>query len=74
VSIDTLDNPGWLVKIDLAETALESRPFKTKTHGNPGTSESWVNCKVEGKQFVGAGGIGNLVEVLDIFITWSEEV
>ena len=27
VRIDTLDNPGWTVRIDVAETNLESRPF-----------------------------------------------
>ena len=74
VSIDTLDNPGWLVKIDLTGTTLEWRTFSAKAYGDQETSESWVNCKVESKQFVGAGGSGNLAEVLEIFVAWSEEV
>ena len=72
VNIGTLDNPGWLVKIDLVGTKLEGRSFSRKTHGDSERGESWIDCKVEGKQFVGAGGIGNLAELLEIFLTWSE--
>lgn len=32
VKIDTLDNPGWTVEIDLRETCLEGCPFESK-HG-----------------------------------------
>ena len=27
VKIDTLDNPGWLIDVDLKDTSLEFRPF-----------------------------------------------
>lgn len=73
MSIETLDNPGWLIKIDLAGTKLEGRPFNGKAHSDPEQEESWIVCKVEDKQFVGAGGIGNLAELLEIFLAWSEE-
>jgi len=29
VKIDTLDNPGWSVIIDLDDTDLEGKPFQT---------------------------------------------
>ncbi len=29
LTIETLDNPGWLVTISLIDTELESRPFPT---------------------------------------------
>lgn len=32
VKIDTLDNPGWTIEIDLRETSLEGRSFESK-HG-----------------------------------------
>ena len=32
VSIDTLDNPGWLVKINLDDTGREYRDVETKLH------------------------------------------
>ena len=28
VNIETLDNPGWIVKIDLYYTELEDKPFE----------------------------------------------
>ena len=72
VSIDTLDNPGWLVKIDLARTKLEGRSFNDKAYGDSEHGESWIHCKVENKKFVGAGGIGNLEELFEVFLIWSE--
>jgi Immunity protein 53 len=59
VSIGTLDNPGWLVKIDIVGTNLEGRTFIAEERGDP-------------EQFVAAGGAGNLTELLDVFLTWGE--
>jgi hypothetical protein len=42
VKIDTLDNPGWTLKIDLRETDLLGRPFKRVEHGKPASDlEEW---------------------------------
>src|SRR5438874_308023 len=35
VEIGTLDNPGWSLKVDLTDTALEGRSFDRVTHGEP---------------------------------------
>ena len=69
VSIDTLDNPGWRVRIDLQGTALAGRPFKrTETHR---TESDWVVCWVESDQFHAACGPQNLLESLKAFRTWA---
>lgn len=73
VSIDTLDNPGWLVKIDIAETDLESRIFVPVLRGDSEADQNWIHCKVESGQFIGAGGAGNLSEIIDIFTAWGQK-
>ena len=72
VAVGTLDNPGWLVKVDLADTELEDRPFETFERGNSQASASWLVAKVEGKQYVGAGGASDLWEILEVFLRWAE--
>jgi hypothetical protein len=83
VTIDTLDNPGWSVKIDVEGTELASTPFepvKTAVSDN-----NWLHCRVtERKQgevartssisrrFEGFGGPLNLEDIIKIFRTWAE--
>ncbi|MFT7724523.1 MAG: immunity 53 family protein [Roseateles sp.] len=71
VKIDTLDNPGWMVKIDLVETDLEGKAFEPQSHGNSDTDTDWIVCKLESGQFVGYGGANNLAELLRTFLNWA---
>ncbi len=73
VSIDTLDNPGWIVDIDLTGTSIASRLFAAVARGMAPNETDWVSCKVEGAKFQGAGGASNLVEILGIFLDWAEQ-
>jgi Immunity protein 53 len=73
VEVQTLDNPGWFVKIDLAETELEEKLFSALVEGDSASGPHWINCKVESKQFLGAGGAGDLERLLDVFLSWSED-
>jgi hypothetical protein len=67
--IQNLDNPGWLVDIDIVDTELEDKEF---TQINIARSDDdWIHCKVEEKVFKGRGGICNLEEILSIFVSWS---
>lgn len=69
ISIYTLDNPGWAVDVDLAETALELVAYlPTRVER---TDQDWVWCKVENRKFMGRGGTGNLGELLLIFCQWA---
>jgi len=68
ISIQTLDNPGWDVKIELIGTEQENIPFQTIERKG---DEDWITCKVKDNQFLGIGGKKNLDEILQIFRTWT---
>jgi hypothetical protein len=71
VKIDTLDNPGWLLDVDLKDTSLEFRPFE-KVHIQRSDEHDWVRCKIEDAKFSGACGPKNLEEMLCCFLDWAE--
>jgi len=77
VKIDTLDNPGWSVTIDLDGTSLEEKKFSPVGYGTgkDGTtvSDDWLHCHVEEKKFQAHGGPHKLEEMLQIFMRWIEE-
>lgn len=71
VSIGTLDNPGWHVEIDIAETVLETRIFRAVTDLAP--ELDWIDCRIVEGQFRGAGGPSTLGRILRTFLDWSRE-
>ena len=70
VQIATLDNPGWSVIIDLADTNLEGRQFED-TGDRAG--QDWWMCRVRDTQFQGSGGPAMLGVLLRAFLTWASE-
>lgn len=72
VVIDTLDNPGWHVSIDLIQTELEHKPFASISRGHSEDDADWIICKVEKSHFVASGGAGNLTELPGVFLSWAE--
>jgi hypothetical protein len=66
VLIDTLDNPGWQVKIDLRETAAENYVFETIMF-NEGES-NWLTCSKSGTNYQGAGDPSKLPVILEYFL------
>ena len=70
VAIDTLDNPGWSVKIDLAETLLKDRPFATIKVER--TATDWLSASRDETTFKGFCGPENLEECLKVFCDWAE--
>jgi len=73
VSVTTLDNPGWLVTVDLTGTAVETTPFAVVERADSQRDADWIVCKREGARFVGAGGAENLGEILTIFLGWIDK-
>ena len=71
VKIETLDNPGWSIEIDLRETDLAERSFAPLSRGDTEDDSDWIRCKVEHEKFMGAGGSNNLAELLRAFLTWA---
>lgn len=75
ISIESLDNPGWLVKIDLAGTELHSRPFqqiadRVDAHHFP-LGPRWLHCYVEEGTWNGAGDETKLSVILQTFLSWA---
>ncbi|MBF5058596.1 immunity 53 family protein [Candidatus Neptunochlamydia vexilliferae] len=71
VKIDTLDNPGWKVNIDLVDTDLEGKNFSEICWEK--NEQNWVQCDVKKCQFQGAGGSQNLNDIIEIFLNWAQE-
>ena len=78
VKIDTLDNPGWSLTVDLTDTALSGKPFAEKTYGTgpnaPTSGNEWLHCKVENEQFLATGGPTKLGVMITIFLAWASRV
>jgi Immunity protein 53 len=82
IKIETLENPGWLIQIDLADTHLErfandrvlvaEGTPPSAANGNAGGPE-WMECKFEAGQFVGAGDPARLGQILKVFQHWVIE-
>ena len=71
ISIDTLDNPGWLLKVDLKGTGLEGRTLD-RVKIDTGDTD-WWHYWVENDRFEAAGGARNLGSMVRAFREWAEE-
>lgn len=78
VTIDTLDNPGWQVKIDLKGTDLEGKPFdkimfgmNAKSHPQ---SDNWLSCEMTDCQYRGFGDSQKLNEIIRTFLNLVSDV
>ena len=67
--IETLDNPGFSVTIDLTGTNLANRPFSPLS--DLSDASAWIQCTVENGKFKGHGGPRMLGRILSTFIAWS---
>lgn len=67
LSIETIDNPGWHVEIDLLDTAWMdiSIPFSRTERSD----SDWIQIEVHEGKFIGSGGTRNLGEILRRFLS-----
>lgn len=70
IKIETLDNPGWRVKIDLEDTDLENKPFEEINCDNG--DDDWLRCWIKDAVFNGAGDPSKLETMLSVFKEWAE--
>lgn len=70
IKIDTLDNPGWSVAIDIKGTTVENRPFQAVKIER--TETDWIHCRVDKSRWKGFGGPNNLIEIVSVFRNWVE--
>jgi hypothetical protein len=77
ISITSLDNPGWILEVDLEHTALAGKAFAPLHYGmfdEAGTSgHEWIHCRVEDNKFSAAGGPMKLPELIDVFLAWAAD-
>ena len=71
IRIETLDNPGWSVEIDLTGTSRSGVAFVSTALEN--SAFDWVRCTVEQQRFKGYGGPENLDQILRTFLEWASD-
>jgi len=78
ILIESCDNPGWWVKVNLQGTSLQGRAFVEIAEGvnaqRFAIGPEWLSCRIEGDVWHGAGDETKLERILGIFLAWSEEV
>lgn len=70
IRIETVDNPGWAVTVDLSDTHLAELSFPEVIFSSG--SADWYRCRVEGGVFRGAGGPRALEAIVGAFLDWAE--
>ena len=70
IKIDTLDNPGWRLQIDLNSTEKQDSVMDQVKINRSDTD--WIVYWVEKRAFHIACGPKNLSEALAIFVRWFE--
>lgn len=70
ISVDTLDNPGWDIKIDLKNTTLQDRKIEYNLIEKD--EDDWYGIKVEDAQFIASGDPAKLEFLLNKFKEFVE--
>jgi Immunity protein 53 len=70
ITIESLDTPGWLVKIDLEGTPLEGQAMAAVEREI--SQSDWLVCRVERNCFCGQGDPGKFLAILEVFRAWAE--
>ncbi|MFE4173620.1 immunity 53 family protein [Streptomyces sp. NPDC056909] len=68
IRMETTDNPGWILSVDLTRTALYGRVCEREDQCADG---SWVSIKSDGFEFVAACDPGSLERVIGYFIEFA---
>jgi hypothetical protein len=65
VKIDTLDNPGWVVKVDLFETELHDLSIEYLHEER--SEQDWLGIELLQQRFRGVGDLSKLTVILERF-------
>lgn len=76
IHIESCDNPGWWVKVNLLGTALLDHKFAEITEGLDSQGfpleTRWLCCRIEGGVWHGAGDETKLEHIIKTFLVWAE--
>jgi hypothetical protein len=70
ITINTIDNPGWGIRIDLSTTPADARQFNRFEIER--AEDDWIHAWVEDHKWNAACGPLNLEEALGLFVAWTE--
>jgi hypothetical protein len=65
IKIETIDNPGWLIEIDFADTNLKLNDIIWKVYEFE--SNNWVGFKIENNKYIASGDYLKLELILSLF-------
>jgi Immunity protein 53 len=71
VIIETLDNPGWRLRVELSDTPLAGEPFDDVRED--ASERVWLHCSKRSDVFEGACGPRQLERVIEVFLRWADE-
>jgi hypothetical protein len=69
ITIETLDNPGWSLRIDLTDTELVDHPLDR--HEQHRTKNDWLVVWRDATAFQATCGPLNLGQVINLFLDWA---
>jgi len=69
IKLDTLDNPGWSLDVDLKETELEDKEFPKIWIDN--SDDDWLYCEVVDDKFIARGSSDKLEAILKMFLEFA---
>jgi Immunity protein 53 len=76
ISIESCDNPGWWVKVNLKGTSLETVPFELVANNVDAAGfqqgPRWLSCHVADGVWNGGGDETTLEQILELFLSWAE--
>jgi hypothetical protein len=76
VTIQSCDNPGWWIKVDLQGTSLETIAFERVAENVDADGfqqdRHWLDCRISGAVWHGAGDETQLKRILELFLSWAE--
>lgn len=70
VRIGTIDNPGWSLDVDIAETVHAGTSMPQKLIER--SENDWIFAEVKDDVFRARGGTGNLSEMINLFASFIE--
>lgn len=71
IKIDTLDNPGWVLTIDLIDTELSEYTLpRTRVDRS---EVDWIQSEISGRRYIACGGALNLEEMVIQFLIFAGE-
>lgn len=71
VRLETLDNPGWSLDVDLAETEHAGKSLQQKMTQR--SEDDWIFVEVKDDLFRARGGPRNLLELFELFVAFLED-